>query len=115
MVYALAVLVFVLIALVFCREHLLSVCVVSSDSMLPTLQTGDILIINHLSALNKGDIAVFKGPDGERWVKRVDSVVGDYYYLLGDNRQQSLDSRHIGAVPKRNVYGRVIKVISPNA
>jgi signal peptidase I len=32
-------------------------------------------------------------------------VVDDYYFMLGDNRDNSLDSRYWGFVPRRNVIG----------
>jgi signal peptidase I len=35
------------------------------------------------------------------------------YFLLGDNRPQSCDSRVFGAVPKRNVIGRIVFVYWP--
>ena len=35
------------------------------------------------------------------------------YFLLGDNRAESCDSRAFGAVPKRNVVGRVVLVYWP--
>jgi signal peptidase I len=35
------------------------------------------------------------------------------YFLLGDNRPQSCDSRVFGAVPRRNVIGRVVFVYWP--
>jgi signal peptidase I len=35
-------------------------------------------------------------------------VPADAYYVLGDNRAQSCDSRIFGPVPKKNVVGRVV-------
>ena len=35
-------------------------------------------------------------------------VPADAYYVLGDNRAQSCDSRVFGPVPKKNVIGRVV-------
>lgn len=42
----------------------------------------------------------------------------DYYFLMGDNRHNSIDSRHWGLVPKNHIIGRVaLKLFSyrPNA
>ena len=35
------------------------------------------------------------------------------YFLLGDNRAESCDSRAFGAVPKRDILGRVFLVYWP--
>lgn len=35
----------------------------------------------------------------------------DDYFVLGDNRQDSRDSRHYGAVPRSEIDGRVIMII----
>lgn len=35
------------------------------------------------------------------------------YFLLGDNTQNSLDSRYWGAVPEKNIYGRVTRIYWP--
>lgn len=36
-----------------------------------------------------------------------------HYFLLGDNRHHSVDSRYFGAVPRENIMGRVIKIYWP--
>jgi signal peptidase I len=33
------------------------------------------------------------------------------YFLMGDNRSESCDSRTFGAVPKADVIGKVVKII----
>ncbi|WP_440066667.1 S26 family signal peptidase [Streptosporangium sp. OZ121] len=71
------------------------------------------------------------GPVPSRVVKRVAAVQGDLVpasvsrgageisvpvgclVLLGDNPGQSLDSRHFGYVPARDVVGKVVGALSP--
>lgn len=37
-------------------------------------------------------------------------VPGDHYFVLGDNRDQSLDSRYWGFVPRANIVGRPLVI-----
>jgi signal peptidase I len=37
-------------------------------------------------------------------------VHGNHYFLMGDFRSNSLDSRHIGAIPKEKIIGKVVKI-----
>ena len=51
---------------------------------------------------------------GTEWSRRLRSLVRDgeliiprgQYFVLGDNRDQSLDSRYWGFVPRENIIGR---------
>lgn len=68
-------------------------------------------------AYRPGDIIVFQALDdsGVTLIKRIDHVVSDidetYYYVLGDNRGNSTDSRSFGLVPESRVVGRALIVI----
>lgn len=70
-----------------------------------------------LRAYRPGDIIVFQALDdsGVTLIKRIDHVVRDagmtYYYVLGDNRGNSTDSRSFGLVPESHVVGRALIVI----
>jgi Signal peptidase, peptidase S26 len=66
-----------------------------------------------------GDIVVFEAPPaaavgcGVRgtYIKRVNRRVGpDHYFLLGDNRQVSCDSRIYGAVAESAIRGKVVEI-----
>lgn len=54
---------------------------IPSDSMTPTLQIGDRIIVSMLPYYyrqpKKGEIVVFNGPDGQKWIKRVVGMPGE--------------------------------------
>jgi signal peptidase I len=125
---------------------------VEGESMAPTLEDQDRLIVNKLAyrlgAPRRGDIVMLyypRDPD-KSFVKRVIAEEGDvvkiedgrvyvndvpmddsfvppeyrshedepprqirqgYYYVMGDHRNNSSDSRHWGEVPKKYIIGKV--------
>ena len=130
---------------------------VNGSSMSPTLEDGDIMILNeigyHLNGVDRFDIAVAK-VDGEKLIKRVIGLPGEkveyrenklyindelvvenfthgdtedfslsqlsvekipenYYFLVGDNRGNSKDSRTIGLVHKSKIIGKTRLIIYP--
>ena len=146
----LAVLLFLVV-----RSFLFRVAHVTGKSMEPTLNHGDMVVLNRFSYLfsspRVGDIVAFPYPEdpSEFYIKRViavpgdtvdlqegafvinDSPLDDYfssetiismgdvifpitiedgrYFVLGDNRNGSMDSRFstVGTVPAQDMVGRV--------
>lgn len=131
---------------------------IPSESMAPTLQSGDQVLVDKLAYRggklpSRGDMAVFHEPrTGDILLKRVVAVAGDTvaiedgslvvngrrpfepyadqkaidsvyfgpvtvrpgtFFVLGDNRANSVDSRRFGSVPADRLIGRVLGRIWP--
>lgn len=109
---------------------------VKGVSMLPTLQEGRRVLTSHalwlVGGIHKGDIIVLAEPDRKGYfIKRVAGLPGDEiewtfaprnysmssgkyrvppntFYVLGDNLDQSQDSRAFGPVPQNRLLGKVV-------
>jgi signal peptidase I len=70
------------------RYFLFTPIVVDGDSMMPTLQDGDRMIVNKIdykiSDPDRFDIVVFHAPEGKDYIKRVIGVPGDYVEYKND-------------------------------
>lgn len=82
---------------------------VKGRSMLPEFREGDYLIVNRLGKLKKGDAVVLKHPKtNELILKRISWIKDEKYYVLGDNKKQSTDSRSFGYVERQMIVGKVM-------
>ncbi len=55
----------------------------------------------------KNDIIVFK-KNNKHFLKRIFKISKDKYFVRGDNKSDSLDSRKIGPILKKQIIGKVI-------
>jgi signal peptidase I len=113
---------------VFCFDFV----IVEGNSMLPALKPGAVLFVNRVAygfrlpwmknyllswkRPQKNDIVVFITPMGHTAVKRCGGIAGGItdetinnmrFIALGDNEEESLDSRAYGPVPINNILGKV--------
>lgn len=144
------------------RYFLFQPFIVKGESMVPSFQSGDYLIVDEISyriiAPERGDVVVLKYPldTTQRFIKRIIGLPGetveikdgkviiskdgkntvldekkylpdllstdgtvsltlgnDNYFVLGDNRQFSYDSRRWGVLPKEDIVGRALFRIFP--
>lgn len=84
---------------------------IEGDSMHPTLKTGDRILVEKNSAIGVGDIVVAHHPfkTSVKIVKRISSIETDgSISLIGDNPNESSDSRGFGSIKRSDVIGKVV-------
>jgi nickel-type superoxide dismutase maturation protease len=94
--------------------------VVRGRSMLPALAPGERVLFDRLAYVlgepRVGDVVLARhaARPGVRMIKRIAEIADDGgYVLLGDNRDQSLDSRTLGPFPRPDIVGRAWLVYWP--
>lgn len=138
----------ILVVVVLVRTYFVTPIIVSGDSMNPTLNGGEVMILNKRGTIERGKIVVAKYKK-EEIIKRVIAMPGetiacekgkvyvndrlveedfikgvtpdfakvtlgdDEYFIMGDNRANSLDSTEIGPFKKENIKGTTKIVIFP--
>ena len=140
-----------LVLIIIIKFFVVSPIRVNGDSMNPTLEDRDIMILDEISyrfsEIKRFDIVVVR-KNGEYLIKRVIGLPGDTiryedntlyindkkveekfehedtkdfetkvpnnrYFIMGDNRINSVDSRMIGPVTKREILGKTNFTIYP--
>ena len=97
------------IALIFLGYRHKYIC--EGKSMNPTLKDGEVVLVDRNAAIEVGDIVVAKHPveQTSEVVKRIERInERGNYFLVGDNPEDSNDSRHFGAVTREYIKGKVV-------
>jgi nickel-type superoxide dismutase maturation protease len=101
------------IALIFLGSRHKYVC--EGKSMNPTLKDGETVLVDREVKVDVGDIVVARHPveQTSEIVKRIERITErGHYYLVGDNLEDSNDSRHFGAVTREYIKGKVVARLS---
>lgn len=84
---------------------------VKGHSMEPNIFNNESVFISSIPFLlrcpKKGDIVLFEFRD-KRYIKRIKKQNEDKYYLTGDNKKDSFDSRKMGWIDRKCILGKVI-------
>jgi signal peptidase I len=115
----------------YVKDNLIDLYKVASGSMEPAVRKGDHALADktayHRMSPKKGDMVIFVYSDDRSkvFIKRIEALPGEtitiadgtkkevphgFAYVLGDNRQNSLDSRHFGFVPLSDIIAKVRQV-----
>ena len=90
---------------------LLSRFKIMGHSMSPTLSEEDSVLVSSIPFLfakpKIGDVVVFEKYN-RMYVKRIDKIEKDKYFLAGDNKKDSFDSRRFGSVLRNQIKGKVL-------
>lgn len=92
---------------------LLSRFKIHGHSMEPTIKNGASVLVSGIPYLfpkpKISDIVAFRGKEtGKVFIKRIVKVDRDKYFVSGDNKNDSIDSRKLGWITKREIVGKVI-------
>lgn len=82
------------------------------NSMTPTVAAGEYVLVNRAAYLFKkplkGDIVALHDPrDGKILIKRIREIKGQEYFVQGDNKNSSTDSRVFGMIERHDLIGKV--------
>lgn len=84
---------------------------VEGNSMLPDLKNGDGILIDPDAKIAEGDIVLAKHPFKKSVIilKRLAEIdQNGNYFLIGDNRSESTDSRTFGAISVKHILGKAV-------
>ena len=79
--------------------------------MSPTFSEEDSVLVSSIPFLfvkpKIGDVVVFEKYN-RMYIKRIDKIEKDKYFLAGDTKKDSFDSRRFGSVLRKQIKGKII-------
>lgn len=82
--------------------------------MSPTIKHNNFVLVSGLMYLFKNpavnDIVAFKHTNSIL-IKRITKILENKYFVKGDNPKDSLDSKQIGLISKKQILGKVIYIL----
>jgi signal peptidase I len=115
----------------YVKQNIIEAYKIAGTSMAPIVIKGDRVFADKTAygrmAPKKGDIILFVYPDDRSkiFIRRIEGMPGDIItltnskkdqvphgmiYVLGDNKEHSIDSRELGFIPLRDVIGKARQI-----
>lgn len=84
--------------------------------MLPTYTSHTRVLVSKISYVfvppRRGDIIIIKHPtEKKELIKRIAQIKGTTYFVRGDNKKQSIDSKTFGWIEKKDIIGKVLFIL----
>lgn len=80
--------------------------------MEPSIRNGEKIIASYIPYLFKtpkiNDIVIVRLKDNLILVKRIIQISNGKYFVLGDNKKDSLDGRSFGNLSRKQILGKMI-------
>lgn len=84
---------------------------ISGHSMSPKFSEDDSVLVSSIPFIfgkpKKGDVVIFEKYH-RLYIKRIKKIDNEKYFLVGDNKKDSQDSRRFGYVMRKQIKGKVI-------
>jgi phage repressor protein C with HTH and peptisase S24 domain len=80
---------------------------VVGDSMIPSYSENNLILVKKTKHFRVGQVVGFEYND-KVLLKRISEIKDSKYYLLGDNPNNSLDSRKLGWIDQDKIIFKVI-------
>lgn len=81
---------------------------VRGPSMQPTLPQGKLIVgVRIVRKLKPGHVIIFRH-EGKEMIKRVYWVRDEGIFVLGDEPEHSIDSRHFGVIQRHQLVAKVV-------
>ena len=83
---------------------------IKGESMAPTLKNDQkVLAIKFFFNLHKNDVIILKHPTTKQLlIKRITKMKNNSYYVEGDNKHSSTDSRDFDWIKKDSIVAKVV-------
>ena len=87
---------------------------VSGDSMTPTFENGQFILMDpEPPSISEGDIVICQHPTQDlEMVKRVVIIEEGRFFVQGDNKERSSDSRQFGWLTREHIVGVVVSTLT---